>query len=88
MQKGRKMLSTFAQLKTEKQQRIINAAWEEFSQKGFELASTNQIVKKAKIGKGMLFHYFNNKKELFLFLCDYCFEILAKDLIVDRKRYF
>jgi AcrR family transcriptional regulator len=75
--------TTFAQLKPNKQQRIIQAALKEFSYKGYELASTNEIVKKAMIAKGMLFHYFKDKKELYLFLCDYCFEILKTELIID-----
>jgi TetR/AcrR family transcriptional regulator len=79
------MPSTFNRLKRDKQQRIIAVALEEFSQKGFELASTNEIVRKAQIAKGMLFHYFSNKKELFLFLCNYCFEILKTELVIDTN---
>lgn len=75
------MYSKFQKLKPEKQKRIINAALEEFSQKGFELANTNEIVKKAEIGKGMLFHYFRGKAELFLYLVDYCFDIMKSKLI-------
>ena len=58
-------------LSEEKQQRILNAALKEFAQKGYKNASTNQIVKEADISKGLLFHYFKNKKQLFLFLYDY-----------------
>ena len=41
----------------EKKQKIINASIEEFS-KGYSLASTNEIVRKAGVSKGLLFHYF------------------------------
>jgi AcrR family transcriptional regulator len=61
----------FHALDEEKQSRIINAALEEFAQKGYKLASTNEIAKTAQIGKGMLFYYFGSKNELFDFLCEY-----------------
>lgn len=66
-------------LEREKRERIINAALEEFAQKGYKNASTNEIVKKADISKGLLFHYFSNKKSLFLFLCGY-----SKDIFLDE----
>lgn len=66
-------------LEPDKRERIINAALEEFAQKGYKNASTNEIVKKANISKGLLFHYFNNKKGLFLFLLNY-----SKDIFVDE----
>ncbi|MEW9096075.1 MAG: TetR/AcrR family transcriptional regulator [Clostridiaceae bacterium] len=69
------MFSKFLNLSREKQERILNAAMKEFAQKGFENASTNEIVKEAEISKGILFHYFKNKKQLFLFLYDYCVEL-------------
>jgi TetR/AcrR family transcriptional regulator len=73
------MFSKFLNLDTEKQDRIINAAIKEFAQKGYDRASTNEIVKDAEISKGLLFHYFGNKKQLYLFLFDYCYEIIADE---------
>ena len=66
-------------LEPEKRDRIINTALEEFAQKGYKNGSTNEIVKKADISKGLLFHYFGNKKSLFLFLYEYSWDILSKD---------
>ncbi|WP_255502547.1 TetR/AcrR family transcriptional regulator [Lysinibacillus sp. SGAir0095] len=65
----------------------MNAALDEFAQNGFEKASTNQIVKNARIGKGMLFYYFQNKEELFNYLINYSFDLANTKLIeqVDRK---
>lgn len=74
------MFSKFFNLEQEKQQRIINAAIKEFAQNGFDKASTNEIVKEAGISKGLLFHYFNNKHELFLFLYDYFFELIMNEI--------
>lgn len=73
------MFSKFFSLEPEKQERIVNAATKEFAKKGFDAASTNEIVREANIGKGMLFHYFNSKKELFLFLYDYSLEVVRKE---------
>lgn len=79
-------------LSEEKQQRILNAALKEFAQKGYKNASTNQIVQDADISKGLLFHYFKNKKQLFLFLYDYCIELSMKEFYkkinLDEKDFF
>jgi len=73
------MSSKFLSLNQEKQERILNAALKEFAQKGYENASTNEIVKSAEISKGLLFHYFNNKKELYLFLYNHFVEVLMEE---------
>ncbi|MGA9225065.1 MAG: TetR/AcrR family transcriptional regulator, partial [Mesobacillus sp.] len=73
------MTSKFFSLNKEKQERILNAALKEFAQKGYENASTNEIVKLAGISKGLLFHYFNNKKELYLFLYNHFVEVLSEE---------
>lgn len=69
------MFSKFLNLKSEKQERILQAAIVEFGDKGFEKASTNEIVKQAGISKGILFHYFQNKKKFYLFVYDYSVEL-------------
>lgn len=61
------MFAKFLSLDKEKQDRIINAAMKEFAQKGYDKASTNEMVKEAGISKGLLFHYFQNKKQLYFF---------------------
>jgi TetR/AcrR family transcriptional regulator len=72
------MFAKFLQLEPEKQVRIINAAAKEFAQKGYKNASTNEMVKEAGISKGILFHYFNNKKDLYLFLFDHFADMLME----------
>jgi TetR/AcrR family transcriptional regulator len=79
-ERGTSMFSKFFNLDTEKQNRIVNAAMKEFAQKGYDRASTNEIVKEAGISKGLLFHYFQNKKQLFLFLYDYFMELLTNEI--------
>lgn len=64
------MYESFENLSDEKRNRIIEASMKEFSEKGYMRASTNEIVKNAGISKGLLFHYFKSKKNLFLYLFD------------------
>ncbi|WP_353892412.1 TetR/AcrR family transcriptional regulator [Proteinivorax hydrogeniformans] len=71
----------FAKLDEEKQQRILDAAMKEFAQQGYEKASTNQMVKDAGIGKGMLFYYFKSKKDLFQYLVEYGVEFIKKEYL-------
>ncbi|OPX90092.1 MAG: HTH-type transcriptional regulator MtrR [Pelotomaculum sp. PtaB.Bin104] len=73
------MSQKFLNLKEEKKSAIINAALKEFTKKGYELASTNEIVEEAGISKGSLFHYFKNKQDLFLFLCSYTFNVVQEE---------
>ncbi len=60
----------------EKRQRIVVAAMQEFM-RGYRNASTDKIVKHAGISKGLLFHYFGTKKELFFFIFQYAVEIIG-----------
>lgn len=69
------MYENFEKISEEKKNRIIRAALKEFAVKGYEEASTNNIVKEAGISKGMIFHYFENKKNLYLYILDYCAEL-------------
>lgn len=64
------MYTKFEALDEEKQQRILNAGMKEFAAKGYDHASTNRIVESAGIAKGLLFHYFKSKKQLYLYLYD------------------
>ncbi len=72
---------SFYNLDAEKQNRILNAALNEFAENGFDKASTNRIVKNAQIGKGMLFYYFQNKEELFYYLINYSLDLASTQLI-------
>ncbi|MBB6447221.1 TetR/AcrR family transcriptional regulator [Bacillus benzoevorans] len=74
-----RMFAKFLRLDSEKQDRIVNAVMKEFAQKGYERASTNEMVKEAGISKGLLFHYFQNKKQLYLFLVDYCYDMVVAE---------
>lgn len=66
---------------SEKKDRIINSALEEFSKNTFEKASTNIIVKNADISKGLLFHYFGSKKKLYEYLQHFTIKIIADGIV-------
>ncbi|WAA10997.1 TetR/AcrR family transcriptional regulator [Fervidibacillus albus] len=75
------MTERFENLAPEKRMRILKAAYKEFAEKGFDQASTNAIVKEAGIGKGMLFYYFGNKKELYNYLINYALDIFSEQFL-------
>jgi len=74
-------VNPFQKLDPDKQQAILQAALSEFAEKGYEQASTNRIVKQAGIGKGMLFYYFNSKRELYHYLVRYCLDLIEKEYL-------
>lgn len=65
-------------LEPQRRDAILNAALKEFALRGFDDASTNVIAKEAEISKALMFHYVNNKQELFLCVYDYFDELLDK----------
>ncbi len=66
-------------LESQRRDAILNAALKEFVLRGFDNASTNVIAKEAGISKALMFHYINNKQELFLLVYDYFTELLDKE---------
>ncbi len=68
------MNQKFFTLPEEKQQAIIHAGYRVFSQNSYKNSPMSEIAAEAGISKSLLFHYFRNKKELYLFLWDRCAE--------------
>ena len=66
------MNEKFFNLPIEKQERIINAGYRVFSQNSYKKSPMSEIADAAGISKSLLFHYFLNKKELYMFLWDNC----------------
>lgn len=61
-------------------QKIMDAAWKEFGEKSYAEASLNTICKEGNISKGIIYHYFKDKDELFLACVRECFEALTEHL--------
>lgn len=55
----------FENLDDARQEEILDAAGSEFAEKGYDAASVNQIIRRAKISKGALYYYFEDKSDLF-----------------------
>lgn len=86
------MNERFFSLPEEKQQAIINAGYRVFSQNSYKNSPMSEIAAAAGISKSLLFHYFYNKKELYLFLWDKCakttIEFLTKYECYSQKELF
>ena len=74
------MNNRFFDLPAEKQQRIINAGFRVFSENSYKKSPMSEIAAAAGISKSLLFHYFLNKKELYMFLWDKGAEITMQYL--------
>lgn len=68
----------FFQLPMEKQQRIINAAYKVFSENNYKKAPISEIADEGGVSKALLFHYFTNKLELYMFLWNSSIEQIHK----------
>lgn len=64
------MNQKFFSLPPEKRRAIIGAGYRVFSQNTYKSSPMSQIAAAAGISKSLLFHYFRNKKELYLYLWD------------------
>ena len=71
---------------------ILHAAILEFGRMGYRAASTNEIVKNAKVSKGLLFHHFTNKEKLYTACQFYVFgeygRFLAQRMHFSNRDFF
>lgn len=74
------MNQKFFDLPDDKQQAVINGGLHVFAKYDYKKASTDEIAAKAGISKGLLFHYFENKKGLYLFLYSYAYDVLVREM--------
>lgn len=76
----------FENLPEDRQEAIVHAAVETFGMNDYKNASTDTIAHKAGISKGLLFFYFKNKSDLYLYLME---RIMNKveAAVVDEQFY-
>ena len=71
---------------------ILNAAIEVFGRAGYAAASTNEIVKRAQVSKGLLFHHFVNKEKLYIacqmHVMEMYGEYMEKHINLESDDYF
>jgi AcrR family transcriptional regulator len=79
------MYETFEKLPDGKKEQILQICIEEFARNGYTNTSTNTIVKRLGISKGLLFLYFKSKKDLYLYLVDYLMEVII-DYVFDETK--
>jgi len=75
----------FQTLDSDKRDRILLAALEEFALNGYRHASMNSIVKKAGISKGSLFWYFRSKSLLFSAIVDAAVQEVKESIRLVRS---
>lgn len=86
------MNQKFFKLPQERQDLIRNSAMVEFGAGSFKKTSADAIAKRAGISKGLLFHYFKDKRELYLYLfqhaIDACMEVFLSSFQYFEERDF
>ncbi|SKA74808.1 transcriptional regulator, TetR family [Paucidesulfovibrio gracilis DSM 16080] len=76
---------TFDNLAPDKQDRILDAAVDEFANHGFHQASVNRMVGRLGIAKGSLFKYFGSKEGLFQQVFEHAVNMLKGPLKTARS---
>ena len=74
----------FYALPEDKRNSIISAGFRVFSQYSYKNSPMSEIAAEAGISKSLLFYYFKNKKELYLFLCRYSTELAEQEMIRQK----
>ena len=69
-------MDKFLALTEEKRLTILNAALQCFGKFCYEKASINDIAVAAHISKASVFQYFGSKKQLYIYLLEYCKKII------------
>lgn len=72
----------FFRLPPERQDMIRNAAMLEFGDNTFKKTSADSIAKRAGVSKSLLFHYFKDKRELYLYLYQYALDVCIKQYML------
>ena len=66
---------------TDIQKKILQIAKKKFAKKGYQKTSMNEVVKDAKVSKGVLFYHYHSKEELF-------FQVLSQSIDAEFQRIF
>jgi AcrR family transcriptional regulator len=71
---------TWANLPLERRARVLDAAMAEFAAHGFSGGSLNVIAREADVAKGSLFQYFDDKLDLFAYVCEVTSERIRAEI--------
>ncbi len=81
------MNQKFFNLPQERQDLIRNSAMVEFGAGSFKKTSADAIAKRAGVSKGLLFHYFKDKRELYLYLFQHAIDACMETFLASFQ-YF
>jgi len=70
----------FEQLREDRKQKLIDAAFHVFAEETYHRASVSKIAKEAGVSKGLLYNYFENKEALL--------RAIMSDLLEEITKYF
>lgn len=76
---------TFLNLPKEKREAFVGIALEEFARNDYATASVSRIVARAGIAKGSVYQYFEDKRDLFLYLLERAQQTLLEALRDDAS---
>ncbi len=65
---------------------ILDSAISLFNENGYEKTSISQIARKAGVGKGTVYSYFDNKKSIIKGFCEYELEKVHHQLVAQSNR--
>jgi len=68
----------------EKEQRILEAAVNIFSEKGFSAATTSEIAKQAGVAEGTIFRYFKTKKDILRGILIHTINLFSQRLVLSN----
>ncbi|WP_432663436.1 TetR/AcrR family transcriptional regulator [Wukongibacter baidiensis] len=71
----------------EKKDKLIEAALDEFTQKSYDEASLNNIIKNASMSKGSFYYHFKNKRDLYTFIYVEAGNVKLRFLDKELKNY-
>ena len=66
--------------------RILVHASAEFAEHGYHGASVNRICEKGKISKGLMYHYYKDRDDLYLACVKQCFSEITKFILKELDK--
>ncbi len=79
------MIGELTPLQLKRKESILKSAMDIFSKAGFHNADLDQIAANAGVGKGTIYRYFKNKKDLYLNTLEYAIEEFYEFLLNTLK---
>ncbi len=77
--------STFLNIPKDKQESLLSAAKEEFSNELYDNASINRIIKKCNIPRGSFYMYFSDKEDLYFYLLSF-YKLKIQEVILENLK--